>query len=145
MCLTGCASAQKLSVVSATKQSWSGGVAGRHGTNYTIILKWGTGKEIPDSLYVEGKCIPLVINARNGNTKMDSAKHTYTIYTGVAYNDLNRFHPMPGDKDKQNKADSVPRQTRQYAGDALLIYHYKGKKRLLIIKEMKSLSPLNYP
>lgn len=140
--VTGCGMSQNLSLIKATQQNTNGGAAGMHGSNYYILIKSERGKEVPDSIYVDGEAFKLM---KNKNLKIDSLKHTFAISVGVSHNDYRLFHPMPGDKNKTNKPDSVAKPVRKYNGAALLIYRYKGKKRLLVIKQMELLPPLNYP
>lgn len=141
----GCGVSQNLAVVKATRQDWSGGVAGHHGTNYSIVLKSNRGKEVIDSVYISYMGFKVLHkNGAQSNLQVDSVHHTYTINVGELHNDFNNMHPMPGDGGKDTvKHHMVP--VRHFEGAALLVYHYKGKKRLLLIKDMESLQPLNYP
>lgn len=132
----GTAQAQHLKVVNATKRSWSGGVAGHYGENYAIILKPLTGGLILDSVYINNIGTKLV-QENNGNVRADNVHHTYTIYAEELHDDNN--NPSPGYK------EPPPSQVRHFTGAALVLYTYKGKAYLLIVKNMQSLPPIDYP
>jgi hypothetical protein len=131
-CSVGHTAAQKLKVLSATRQSWSGGVAGHHGVNFGFEIETKE-KVVFDSLYINHSGYKLT-------ARHDSIKHTFTLRTGESYTDPG-FERGAVKQVNNNK----PLPPRVYSGAALITYHYNGKTELLDIKEVKSLPALNYP
>jgi hypothetical protein len=130
--------AQSLKVIKATKQDWSGGVAGHYGTNYSITLSPASKSIILDSIYVGGVAEKLIPGAE-GNVKLDSTKRTCTIFTEESH--YEESVPIPGDK-----PSDVPIMTqRHFNGAALILYKYKGKECALLIKRFQELPPIDYP
>jgi len=141
---SGHTAAQKIEVISATSQSWSGGVAGHHGVNYSIVIKVGV-KITPDSLYTNGAGFQLPHDGYGESMiTYDTVDHTYTIYASESYTDPN---PRNSDPTKINTASKRPvPAVRQFEGSALLIYRYKKEKHLFVMKKtMEVLPALDYP
>jgi len=136
----GITNAQKIVVVNATRQDWSGGVAGHYGANYRISVKMDTSFIKLDSLYFNGQACKLFVN-RPGedNVAYNNTSHSYIISASESHYEEN----MPMGDDTKEKAISAP--LRHYAGAALITYYYKGKKQLLVVKQMQSLPPIDYP
>jgi len=138
---SGHTAAQKVRVISATKQNWAGGVAGHWGVNYCIAIK--TDEKISlDSVYTNGNGVKLPNDPNGqGSVRYDSVKHTYTINVGESHYD----DPRP-DPTRLNEADNQPKPVlRQINSPALIVYIYKGRKELLVVKQMDNLPALNYP
>jgi len=139
-CSSGHVAAQKLKIISATKQSWSGGVAGHHGTNYSIVIK--TNEKIKfDSVYTNGMGFQLNPPQGSGRALYDSIKHTYTISFSEFHDDMN---PYPNPLRVKSSAAITPPPVRTYNGETLLIYG-GDKKQMLLVKQMNSLRQLCYP
>jgi hypothetical protein len=129
--------AQKISVVSATEEQWSGGAVGRHGAKYNIVLKVPKGKIILDSVYINniGYSLP-----DNKNMAIDSVKHTYSISIGEAH--WGRPDPVTNTYKNEEASKTA---VRIFKGKALVVYTYKKKKCFYIVREMTSLKPKMYP
>lgn len=144
-CFTLLVNAQKIKLVSATSQSWSGGVAGHHGTNYLIVIKCSDTAAKPDTLYTGGNCYPVNIDKHDTvNRKVDKKTKTvtYTIHAYDSYNDMD-FRDTTKRREKEKERAKMPH--RNYDGAALLVYKIKRAKYTLLIKSLTQLPALNYP
>jgi len=140
-CSVGYSFAQKVRVIKATSQGWSGGVAGSYGTNYSIEIKSDSRITI-DSIYVNRQGIEMEDNANGpGTVVFDSLNHTYTINAIESHQEDQ--YPDPTNLDKVSS--STTPSLRHYVGDALIIYEYKGMKQLYSVKQFQSLPPIDYP
>lgn len=131
--------AQKLKVISATRQEWSGGVAGHYGSNYFICLKFSADNVELDSAYINNIGIKLV-RGTNGNVRTDKANHTYTITAAESHDEQEYQYQLPN-----HDGDKHPLPVRHFNGAALILYKCKGKSLSLIVKEMHYLDPIAYP
>ena len=142
------ASAQKVSVISSTKQPWSGGVAGRSGARYSFSLGFSSAKSqaVPDSIWIEDEVFPL---------KLSDATHTDGNMTSTATKrarifqiNINLYHDryaMPGDAGSKPHGDKVTPPVH-FDGIALVSWTYKGKKKFYEIKRLtNTLQAANYP
>jgi hypothetical protein len=95
-----------------------------------------------DSLYFDGQGSVLAIAPPGqGNVIYNAAKHNYTISAGEAHYE----RPDPLSQLNQDKEKTANSPIRKYDGAALITYYYKGKKQLLVVKQMQSLPPVAYP
>jgi hypothetical protein len=143
-------SGQSIKLINSTSQSWSGGIAGRHGVNYSFEIEFSNIKKDinPDTIWIDHRAIPIILTetnlSENVNTrkirKKDSVR--FEIHTGTSYDDYEYRNQLPGDEKKKKEVNPpIP-----YKGVALLSYKYKGKEKYFVIdKIMKSMTPLNYP
>ena len=124
------ASGQKATLVSATEQCWSGGIAGRRGCNYTftVAIAGKTTLLQPDTLWIGTTPTALTTTQANGqaaNTKVTALKNKaqLEIRAATSSNDYpDRYPDMPG-------ADTTipkPKPPIKYSGVALLSYKYAG-------------------
>ena len=138
--------AQTLKLVNSTRRDWSGGVAGRHGINYEFTIECPISKRdpIPDTLWIDGKAIPLNIATEDGSADphititRTKKKVRFEIRVGLSYDDnLNR----PG---QPMVRKAIP--PRPYKGIALLSYTYAGiTKYFEITKIFVKYPPVDYP
>jgi hypothetical protein len=140
------ASAQKIDLVSATQRSWSGGLAGHHGTNYCVVIQCPDTTAVPDTLWI-GPTIyskiaiyPGDSTVRKYNKKMHV--YTYTLFAYESYNDMEHQYSYTG---KQQANDKSKQHLRHYDGAALVSYKYKGKHYSYIVKKLDVLPGLCYP
>ena len=61
LCLPVAVSARNIRLVNSTDQSWSGGVAGRAGNNYTFTIEFSGFKSdpLPDTLWIGQQPTPI--------------------------------------------------------------------------------------
>lgn len=129
--LFGQSFSQRMSILSVTKQNWSGGICCRTGTNYNIQIKlFDQKKEIKlDSLWMEGYCV-------------DVSKYSDSITFGGDYSIINIYEGWVLD-------DGMPVYNWCYdptkKGVELSYYRKGRKKRLVVTKCIKELEPANYP
>jgi hypothetical protein len=147
LCLALSASAQKVKLIYATSQSWSGGVAGHHGTNYNIRIQCNDTNMVPDTLWIAGNYYP--VNIAKGDTVaiIHDRKHntiTYNLYAGDSWNDL-AYGNNPDDLVGQNSDSKNKKPVKSYDGAALVTYQYKGIQQSFLVKAFRYLEPLNYP
>lgn len=132
---------QKLKVVTATKQNWSGGVVGHYGCNYVITIGPVSPHVVLDSIYINNQGYKLnLYNQPGGNVAVDTAQHSYSIHIGESH-----FTENSPFKNEDKSKSAKPSPVRHFKGAALVLYKYKKKKCELIITELTQLRTLNYP
>ncbi|MFM7023889.1 MAG: hypothetical protein ACKOXB_13040 [Flavobacteriales bacterium] len=135
---------QKLKLVNATAQRWSGGIAGSSGTNYSVEFSVSPKDSVHlDSVYLNGKSYGLVASNQAIYDafwfKRPEKKKTF-ISLIIKESFMQCAYPV-ADPMQQVKAP-MPAVAE---GSALLIYHVNGKKKQLLIKSFTALPPVNYP
>lgn len=139
--------AQDLKVIKATKQEWSGGVAGRYGENYYIKFQTKNYNTHPDSVWIGGDGFKMNFEGEytGSKRKIDSVHHivTYSFSIGTShdeYADEQRIlNPVKSD------STAKPHPVRHFAGEALITYSFQHKKKTLIVKQFQTLEPIAYP
>ena len=143
-------SGQKIKLIASSEQSWSGGVAGQYGKNYTFIVEFSGYKKmpVPDTIWMGQTPVPVTItdSAINykHNTKRTRGKNfvRYTITAGISNTDKAMPNALNTDTSSK-KAVSAP---INYTGPALLVYHYRGKYKYFVIEKIITTNPvINYP
>lgn len=141
--------AQKVRLINSTQQSWSGGIAGRYGTNYTFTVEFSDFKRepIPDTLWLgeEPRLIILNDGTEQGNTVRTSSRKRvkFEIHAGTSHDEYLDRYPFNGG---HKAVTDQPHPPISYEGVALLSYTYKGRKRYFVInKILTSYPPVNYP
>ena len=132
------ACAQTVTIMNASRQDWSGGIAGHYGTNYSITLKLSPENIQLDSVYISNFCIKIS-NVYGGNVLKDTVHHTYTIIAQESHDEYNE-NGYSG-----HNPGLPPAAKKHFAGAALIVYEYKGKQYSLIVKKFQALEPLAYP
>jgi hypothetical protein len=135
--------AQKVRLINSTERHWSGGIAGRSGTDYTFSVGFTGFKKEPvlDSLWIGDAPVILTIGS---NTAPSRQKGTfrYDITARTQRDEYEERHPLPPGEKQQQK----PRAPRRYKGVALLSYTYKGTRNYFEInKIMKTYPQVSYP
>lgn len=139
---------QKIKTINATKQNWSGGIAGRHGTYYSFVIAFSDLKDepAPDTLWTEQEYFEISLRDEakqvQGNTKRSRTKGSvkFEINVSTAHDEPDNNLPRQNEN-KHHVHAPVP-----YNGAALLSYRYKGKEHYYEIKKiMKALPAANYP
>jgi len=137
-------SAQTIKLVKATRQAWSGGVAGSHGYYYRIEFQTKLKNLTPDTVWINNMVYPADFSGKNGGyiRKVDSVTHemTYSILIDEAHNDFRG--PL---KQQKNTPPEKPEHIRQFQGVAMISYELKHKQHFYIIKSFTELKALNYP
>jgi hypothetical protein len=142
--------AQNVKLVNATQQSWSGGIAGRHGDNYTFVIEFSkySKEPVPDTLWIGQQPIALQVSdsgvTPRTNTVTISGKHSirYEISAGTSANEYTDHYPITGNK-KEARQPHAPIKCK---GVALLSYQYNGRHHYFeISKIMKVFPPISYP
>ena len=135
--------AQKIKLVSADKQSWSGGMAGHSGTNYSVVIECNDTTLMPDTLWIGAEALPVNVRKLSSSLKKCGRRHkkvTYTINAGES------TYIEPGNPEKIVHAGGVDGKCPVvYKGAALISYTYRGKRHYFIIKTLHVLPALNYP
>jgi hypothetical protein len=148
---SGIVSAQTLQLVNSIAQSWSGGIAGRHGTNYTFVFDMpdSTVNTLFDTLWLEGepRGLPSSVSAGEMGVLRSSSipkGYRYEINLGTAHNDYeNRTLPVLLDTVKRKSMPSPPIPVN---GVALLVYRENGLKKFLRIPKILIIrTPVAYP
>lgn len=140
---------QKLTLIKATSQGWSGGAYGRGGCKYFIQIKYGE-KVTLDSVYINKTGYALSPNINGaGGFYTDSIKHIYNISESESHNWARNYNYDP-DEDNykvkvEKKTPPPPLPVRHFEGAALVVYYYKGKKDFLVIGSFTELPSIAYP
>lgn len=143
------ATAQKIKTIEATEQSWSGGIAGRRGQNFSFVLEFSgiNTKVKPDTLWIGTKAIALWDKEheyQQPNVRIKHIKKTtqWAINTTVANNDYDNYpHPL-GDETKP----APEKPPVKYEGVALLKYKIGKKTKFYTITKIQThMPPVNYP
>lgn len=141
--------AQTIKMLNSTMQSWSGGIAGRSGVNYTFSIEFSNYKQepIPDTLWIGRSPIALVsadAGAVRVNTKRIANQKTvrFDITCGsTSADEYPTRYPNTGEAEKTRLHSPIA-----YKGVALLTYNYKGKRQKYVITQIKTIyPPANYP
>lgn len=139
--LPGIASAQETKLTHSSRQDWSGGIAGRHGSNSSFTIEiYGCDRDpVPDSLWMEGTAI--LLSEQNGNVTTTHNGDTLrlNIRAGISKDTYaDAYYP-----EMESKAVKPP---FSYTGVALLSYRYKGRRHYFVIdKIMDYLPHIAYP
>ncbi len=140
--------AQTIKMLNSTMQSWSGGIAGRSGVNYTFSIEFSNYKQepIPDTLWIGRSPIALIssdASAVRVNTKRIPDKKTvrFDITCGTSADEYQTRYPNTGEAEKTRLHSLIG-----YKGVALLTYNYKGERQKYVITQIKTIyPPANYP
>lgn len=146
VCFALAANAQQVKVITATSQSWSGGMAGHHGTNYVFRIQFADTNLMPDTAWIGGKYYPLYFEKRDTTVRKVDRKHntvTYIFGAADSYIDPGMY----GDPNNlvQQKDTITKKPYKNYTGAALLTYMIHGVQHTFLIKTFNALEPLNYP
>lgn len=142
--------AQKVRIVNSSEQSWSGGIAGRSGANYSFVVEFSDfdSEPVPDTLWVERQPFPLSspdsVKGLIGNIKRARTKKTvtFTINAGTFRDEYADRYNVQGD----GKHRPVPQPPFDYKGVALLCYRYKGTERYYTVSKIMNIArPAAYP
>lgn len=133
-------------VLDATRRCWSGGIAGRHGCDYTfsILFKPAGAAIVPEKIWVDGQEVPLLLKAKDGMQANVSLTRSarglqLDIAAGSSFDDGNMY-PSPDDKTKPKPV------LRKYNGAALLAYKLNGKRKYFTVKKITvEHPPVSYP
>ena len=145
-CLAFASQAQSITITKATSQSWSGGLAGHHGTNYWISLNSSDTAIRPDTVWIGGDFYPVHIDKHDTISRKIDRKHNMVTYN-ISESDSWVDEPNdPNSLANQAKVkDAKPRPHREYNGAALITYRLKGKQYSILVKSFSQLTPLCYP
>lgn len=130
--------AQKMTTTHASFYHWSGGVCCRTGTSYTFGFRITGDTSVlqPDTLYVDGHIFPL----ENKGMLHSDRKNRYEYTISLRYERDERVAPpdtIPGSE------QDVPYPA--FSGKALLTYRIAGKRKTLVVKNMKQEASVHYP
>ena len=141
--------AQKIRLVNATDQSWSGGVAGRSGNDYTFVIEFSDFRKqpLPDTIWIGSQPVGLYLpdSLNGGNMKIKHTKQKtsviFEIKVSTSVDEYSVMNPL-----KQNEQKNAPAHIPTYKGFALLSYHCNGRQQHYVIRNIpKNYPPINYP
>ncbi len=138
---------QPLKLVSASRMQWSGGIAGRHGVNYNLLLCCPAKYKIElDSVWFNTEGTYGLKQEENHSgfslqvrTKPSSTDITYEIIGGSFHDDGMRQYP-----DDFEKLQDVTNPFR-IKGEAVVSYIFNKKKYFLAVPAFVNNPPINYP
>lgn len=134
-------------VLSATQQSWAGGVKGRAGVNYVIELATMP-NVIPDTVWLGKTPYPIIVRdaqavmpgGDNATVVKEKKQWRYVIRIGE---DLSEWHPVD-----ETAVDNRPKPSTKaplYDGKAYIVYTFKSKRNDVAIHDFMRLEPIHYP
>ncbi len=134
--------AQTFKVLKATKQPWSGGVAGHYGADYDIELETSLHTIVPDTMWINDNVYPLSFSTPNNECKrtVDSVTHRikYSISATEAHDEMRSRSP-------NEPAAPKSKYARHFQGAGMISYQKKHKQYFFIIKSFTVLDAINYP
>lgn len=138
---------QLLKVVSASRTHWSGGIAGRSGTNYNLTLSCSSKYKIAlDSIWFKDEGTYGLKQEANHSgfslqvkAKGDKTNFTYEIIAGSVHQE--KMTPRPDDFEKLSDI-SNPFPVK---GEAVVSYVFNKKKYFLAVPAFTNNPPINYP
>lgn len=142
--------AQNIKLISATQQSWSGGVAGISGCRYVFIIEC-TDKAaiVPDTVWVGEQPTPVVFkSSKSADANAASTRHRNEVrYELHAETTDNQYLDQGQEQDPHGNRKPVKvKPPVKYKGLALIAYKYNGKRGYFGINKLtKSLPPISYP
>ena len=145
------AKAQSIKTLEATRQNWSGGIAGRYGTNYTFKIEFSdfVGKTVLDTIWVDNLPFAIFVfdsSSTYWNTKCTKKKKSifYEISIGTSHDEHLEMDRQI--RDGQNKKYILPKPPVKINGVAMVRYFVNGKAKYYQINRfLKELDPINYP
>ncbi len=148
--------AQYVKLVESSEMNWSGGVAGRRGTNYNFTVDFIQFKKepVPDTIWIKNTPFSFLqvgsTPQGTANIKKTIGKKSvqYSISVAISHDDYReRVIAPPGSgEEKEHKQQTAARAPVKYKGVALLSYTYKGERHYFEITGItKKLPPVNYP
>jgi len=138
--------AQPFEVVKATRQPFAGGVVGRSGISFVLILETKLHDATPDTVWINGYVYPIDSFRKNGQyaKSFDTVTHKirFSILVSEQHNDPRRRMP-------NQPVDTEPVKTEHAKstldGTALISYKHKKKQHFFTVKSFTELKRLNYP
>ncbi len=131
---------QTVKLIDATEQDWSGGIAGRSGTNYVfdIELKHCKKDVQPDTIWVGQS--PTALSEKN--TTQTHTQSGLLLQIRVTIQGKNSYGHFP----EPTEPTPVVHAPCQYKGIALLSYHQDGKQYYYAIPRITKKYPhQSYP
>ncbi len=138
---------QPLKLISASRTPWAGGIAGRHGTNYNLVVSCSAKYKVKlDSIWFKEEGTYGLKQEENHSgftmqvkTKSNPNNFTYEIIGGSFHDDGMRQHP---DDFEKLQDTSNPFRVK---GVAVVSYIFKQKKYYLPVSAFTNNPPVNYP
>ncbi len=127
--------AQTVEILNASRQGWSGGIAGNYGIKYSITLKLSPKNCKLDSIYINDRGYKLD-SKPGGNVERDTLQHALIINVGEGHH---------GGRDDNYNVQFPGQHVRHFEGAALIVYQYRSKPYTFIVKKMEELPPLAFP
>jgi len=128
--------------VSATSQSWAGGICCRHGVNYTVTVN--TGKLNIDSVKIQGVCMD---NKRYTHSflTLTKTKHSFTVSFGytISWQSVTQDDILANSSDK--KYNNSSSENQKPCEENQIVFKLNGEIFTLKIENVEQLFPLAYP
>lgn len=143
--------AQNIKLISATQQSWSGGIAGHSGCRYVFTIECDSTMPviIPDTVWVGRQPTPLVYKSTKhpDANAIRTRKKNRVRYELRAETNNNQYPYRDQEQDPyETRKTTIVKPPVKYKGLALIAYKYNGKRGYFGINKLtKSLPPISYP
>lgn len=130
---------QGLVLASASSQAWAGGVCCTYGVDYAFTLQGGRAETV------------LVLDTLWIGLQWYTASGTSRVHTAVTYNASSQTHTISaGYRVNQYEdyfGDDMQRLPRfpSYKGEALLVCHADGRRKVIVVPAIAELPPIPFP
>lgn len=141
---------KKLKLKTATQKLWAGGIAGRSGSNYSFVMNGSPlAKVVLDSIWIKDEGVfslqPQISYDGfeiNIQSRYDTCSATHSI--DCKRMRMRSMYPTEAELAELQKKPADNPFTKKKC-EAVLVYSVCGKKRTLIIAELKRLEKVVYP
>lgn len=133
----------KVKLLDSTSQEWAGGrYESGYGTNFKIslIAKGSNEKLQIDELWVGDRYfkVQALKSLAYRNDSIFAKGDTVYVRSSIKY--------IPGENGVMKEVNKLQKESPfEFSGDALLGYTWKGKKKFLVIKNIRKLEKIIYP
>ena len=143
------AQAQKAKLIDATEQCWSGGIAGRHGCNYTFTIDFAANIDelTADTIWIGERPLMLARENTGGDATLKAStvknKTRFFITARVRNDDYEDNYGPNAPTNLRAKGIKPP---KKYSGEALLCYRHHGMRRYYAVSKIMNKYPhQSYP
>ncbi len=139
---------KKFELIKATSQIWHAGTEqGGFGTYYelTIVPKTNSDKLVFDKMWIGKKYFDIQCFQKGKKMRNNLFAKGDTITIRVNNNESHRILPFETKEDNGKSKIKKHPVPKEYKGEALLSYLYKGKRKYFEIKKFTIKEPVYYP
>lgn len=139
---------KQFELINATSQKWYGGREETgFGTYYelTIVPKTNSDNLVFDQIWIGKKYFDIQCFQKGKKMRNNLFAKGDTVTIRVNKDEVKRIMPFESKEDKDDCLIKKHPLPKEYEGEALLSYVYKGKRKYFEIKKFTEIEPVNYP